>query len=365
MKISQLSTEVKGKQLSSAQQGKQSSSAKMSYQLSPDKIQQLRTVKKPKRVSTTASATGEQQSVVNDQDQDQQIDDDTVTLDVDEDEDDLFQEQAQVNNSSDSDQASSDGDDGIFDDMVGAIDIRGEDEFPGAALAEVWAEKVNLAWKTKMRKTALNALLTKYQTPSNLTELKVPRMNKEIWRLLGKWQRKSDLTMSSTQRCLMKAATAALKLNDYIPNNPRSVKQVAMQTTADIISLMARVNQEITVKRKTTIRPCLKVDFKTLSTYTKATENLFGDNLTQDIKDIQVKRKIEEPSSYGAYGYNKNYNQNRRGSFRGGYSRYNSSSSYQNSSGNFLWRGRGRGSGRPYYRTGYQHQSQSHQKKQQ
>ena len=132
-----------------------------------------------------------------------------------------------------------------------------------------------------------------------------------------------------------------------------STRQVAMQTVADITSLLGKVNRDITLKRKTMIRPALKGDFKTLSTSTTATENLFGDNLTQAIKDIQVKRKIEDPSSLSTSSRYSHYN--RRGQ-RGGSRYYGNSNNY---SGNFLWRGRGRG--RYHHRASHHHQSHQHQ----
>ena len=259
----------------------------------------------------------------------------------------------EIQETSDMELSSEDENDNIFDDMVDSIDIQGEDDLPGEPLPQTWADKVNLAWKTKLAKGVFNVLLQKYKTPSNLTEFKVPKMNSEMWRLIGKWQRKADLSLSGSQRSLMKAATAVLKLHDYFVDMPRSTRQVAMQTVADITSLLGKVNRDITLKRKTMIRPALKGDFKTLSTSTTATENLFGDNLTQAIKDIQVKRKIEDPSSLSTSSRYSYYN--RRGQ-RGGSRYYGNSNNY---SGNFLWRGRGRG--RYHHRASHHHQSHQHQ----
>ena len=363
-----------GKQLSSVSVKKQLSSANEKQQLSSATTQrlstvkgtkQLRTVKKPVKsvvVVPGASACHQQQD-------EQDEEEDAIDLQVNDDNDPLQHEVRNVfqNNEIDSDDDvvvdSSEDDEevaneeDIFDDIVDSIDIRGEDELPGMALPQTWASKVNLAWKTKISKTTLLTLLKKYPVPSNLTDLKVPRMNKEIWRLIGKWQRKSDLSMGSSQRTLSKAATAVLTLHNFTESLSRSTRQLATQTCADVISMLGKVNQDITAKRKTTIRPCLKGDFKTLSTATKVTENLFGDNLTQDIKDIQVKKKIEDNNSYGSYGYKSNNSYgSRRGFFRGGYSggyqHSNYRQNYGNTGGHFLWRG-SRGRGRPYQRTPY------------
>ena len=340
----QLSSVSKKSQLSSAKLSKQLKTANPTW-LSPKKVKQLSPERRPQ---------GSVDEGVDTHDADEEnvdINDDSITLDAGENGDPLAQE-LNANDISDVDLENSteeEGDD-IFENMVEAIDIRGEDDLPGEALPETWAAKINLAWKTKLAKGAFNVLLQKYKTPSNLTEFIVPKMNSEMWRLIGKWQRKADLSLSGSQRALVKAATAALKLHDYFAEMPRSTRQVAMQNTADIISLLGKVNRDITLKRKTMIRPSLKGDFKTLSTSTQVTENLFGDNLTQAIKDIQVKRKIEDPSSISSSANRFQYRRNQRGG-----TRYNNNNNY---TGNFLWRGRGRGRYQP--RASHHHQNQQH-----
>ena len=250
-----------------------------------------------------------------------------------------------------------DNDDDDFQELVNAIDVAGEDEEPGVPLLETWAAKINLAWTTKMSKTNMTTVQGRYLVPSNLTDLKVPKMNHELWRMINKWQKKSDLVMGYTQKLLIKSVAAVLRLNNlcetHIPD--RGNRIAAMRTTVDIVSMLGKVNTDIAQKRKATIRPNLKGDFKTLSSSTKVTDQLFGDNLTQDIKDIQVKRKIEENhfSNYTNRGY---YNQNRR------FTRGNYRGNYNNNGSSFLWRGRGR-SRPPYYRAQGPYQQGQHQQK--
>ena len=230
-------------------------------------------------------------------------------------------------------------DDNIFDDIVGAINIGGDDELlSGEPVPTSWAEKLNTAWQTKIPKASLTTIQQKYKTPSNLTSFRVPKMNKDIWDLCTKWHKKADLTMSASQRALVKATTAVLKLNDYLSNQERSVRHIGMQTTADIVSLLGKVNRELSLRRKHATRPVLKGDYKKLANSTSVTENLFGDNITQDIKDINTKRRIGEQSNrsrnYGSYNY-------RGGGYnRGGYRGANNNNNYDN---HFLWNRRGRG----------------------
>ena len=252
-------------QLSSVLNDKQLSSAK-SAQLKPATKQQLSSAQDSEQLSSA---------------QKPRTTDDAITIRLD-DNDDPLQEELQQQNDDDDSSSEDDAEEGIFEDMVGAIDIQGEDETPGPPLTQIWADKINLAWKTKVNKTAMTALLQKYKTPSNLDALKVPQMNNSIWKLCNKWQRKADLNMSACQRNLIKVVTAVLKIHDHLAVLPRSTRQLAMQTTADIVSMLGKVNREMASKRKISARPVLLGDYKSLATTTEASgENLFGDNLTQ------------------------------------------------------------------------------------
>ena len=241
----------------------------------------------------------------------------------------------------DSDEEHND-DDGMFEDLVNSVDIAGDEEIPGEPVPQIWADKINQAWKTKLGRTTHNAMLQKYRIPSNL-ELKIPQMNNEIWKLCNKWQKKADLNMAASQRTLTKVVTAVLGLQSVFGSNASQMaKQVVFQTTADIVSLLGKVNRELSLKRKISARSVLVGDYKSLATITKdSEENLFGDTLTQDIKDVNIRRKI------GEFG---NRKRDWRGNRRGGGNYYNrsystrdySNNNNNNSGSSFLWRGRGR-----------------------
>ena len=315
---------------------KQLSSAS-SNQLSPGKSQQLSTAR------TKQLSPAKKSSVPQGNNNDINMSsDDEVALHVNRDNDPLAQEVNAENAAGDSDGDSSEdegNDNEIFEDLVSAISVGCDDELlSGEPLLENWAKKLNSAWKTKQSKTYIAGIMQKYRTPSNLTDFRIPKMNKDIWDLCTKWHRKADLNMSASQRALVKATTAVLKLNDYLcADSERSVRQIAMQTTADVVSLLGKVNRELSLRRKTATRSVLKGDYKKLATNsTNVTENLFGDNITQDIKDINTKRRIAEQSNRRNYG---SYNNN----FRGGYHRGGYRGANNNYNNHFLWDRRGRG----------------------
>ena len=186
----------------------------------------------------------------------------------------------------------------------------------------------------------------KYTLPENVT-IKPPKMNKDLWKIMGKWQKKSDLIMAYSQRLVAKSVAGVIKMNEMIASLPRATRQLAMQTTVDIVSMLGKVDKDISMKRKTMVRPSLREDYKTLSYSTEVTENLFGDNVTQEIKDINLKKKIANVPQYGKQ-YNKRYNNGNR-SYRGyrnqGNRRWNNYDNYNNNDGSFLWNTRGRNRG--------------------
>ena len=210
-----------------------------STQLRSAKREQLSTVKPPtSQLRSSANVTRKQRNIPETEPED------TVSIQDNDVDDPLQAELQQQQHDVEEDSSDEEDDDGLFENMVGAIDIQGEEEVPGLPLTQIWADKINLAWKTKIGRTAHNSLLQKYKTPSNLDALKVPTMNNEIWKLCNKWQKKADLNMSASQRTLIKVVAAVLELqSSFTSAMNRATRQVAMQTTADVVALLGKVNR--------------------------------------------------------------------------------------------------------------------------
>ena len=230
---------------------KQLSSAKSSQLSSASNVTQLRSANLSQLSSATGSTQNENQE---DAVQLHEVEDNDDPLRVETDE---IQRNADPQEPEEEDEVSSDEDEidvpdetNIFANLVEGVNIEGDSERPGPAITQVWADKINLAWKTKIGKLTHTALLQKYKTASNLTALAVPQVNKEIWKPLNKWQKKADLNMTSCQRSLIGVVSAVLKLHDNVRTLDRETRQTAMQTAADIVSLLGKVNRELMARRK-------------------------------------------------------------------------------------------------------------------
>ena len=163
-------------------------------QLSPGKTVQQLSSAKSKQLSSAKTPTAALPSL---DDQSDGSGDDELAIHPHADDDPLALE---VNAKSEGESSDEEGDD-IFEDLVGAISIGGDDELlTGEPLPTTWATKLNTAWKTKIPKASLTVIQQKYRTPNNLTDFRIPRMNKDIWDLCSKWHKKADLNMSGSQR---------------------------------------------------------------------------------------------------------------------------------------------------------------------
>ena len=224
--------------------------------------------------------------------------------------------------------------------IIDTLDVCGEEEAPCPPIHHAWADKILKAWGSKQSYASIKPMHEKYKLPSNCIDVKPPKMNIEMWRLLDKWQRKSDLQFSGVQKTLTKVVAATLNLTDInmSPGTSRDVKTRSMQVALDIITMLTKAHTEISAKRKNYIRSVIKPEFKTLCTSTKVTDQLFGDTLAQDIKDCQVKRKLEKShfthSKSSSYRYPYGNNTSTYG---------NKYPGHKNSGNYFLWKARGRG----------------------
>ena len=207
-----------------------------------------------------------------------------------------------------------------------------------------WAEKLKGIWVEDNNLHSMKPLYEKYKIPGNCDNVCAPTMNAEMKRLLhSSWDKKTDITYNGMQKTLTKVFAATVQLNtlNMSKNHTAETKQKGMQITADIVTMLGHVSYELSNQRKFLLGKFIQPQYRQLCAKdtVKPTKFLFGENLSQLIKDVQVKSKI---------GYRDNNTRGRgRGSGRG--------------TQPFLGYGRGRShnrapQGRGYQRGGYQNQ---------
>lgn len=137
------------------------------------------------------------------------------------------------------------------------------------------------------------------------------------------------------QRNLISALSGVIKIIKNVLNEDANKKEL-VQISSDIAGLIGQASKDIAFKRKLFIKSALKDEFKDLVSTgdnNKLTEKLFGDNLSQNIKDLKLRNKLKNN--------NKTSNYKQKSQFSKRNSEYNpyNKNTRPNS---FLGRGRGR-----------------------
>ena len=125
--------------------------------------------------------------------------------------------------------------------IIDTLNVCGDEETLGPPIHQAWADKVLKAWDTKQTYTSIKNVHEKYKLPSNCAVVKPPKMNIEMWRLLDKWQKKSDLQFSGIQKTLTKVVAATLNLTEInmSPGTSKDVRTRSMQVALDMVTTYA------------------------------------------------------------------------------------------------------------------------------
>ncbi|CAB3994449.1 Hypothetical predicted protein, partial [Paramuricea clavata] len=170
-------------------------------------------------------------------------------------------------------------------------------EDTGPPINDKLASIVNKNFSDDVDLTKLKSILNTHKKPENCTELFVPRVNTEIWHKMMPHQRKADIKFSNLQDTLIKGVSALTTAsNDLLvcretktlPNYKDFLSQLL-----DATALFGHVCQELSFKRKETIKPILHPDFKSVCSRThKVRRLLFGEDLPKVVQDLRASTKV-------------------------------------------------------------------------
>ena len=175
--------------------------------------------------------------------------------------------------------------------LIGTLDYVTSTEAAGPCINATWADRLKTIWLEDNNLHSLKPLFEKYRVPSNCDTICAPTMNPEMKRLMtSKWDKKSDIMYSGMQKSLTKVFSAVLQLNDLNMSQSKESRTRSMQITADITAMLGHVSYELSNQRKFHLGRVIQPQFRPLCAKdtVKPTTMLFGENVTQLIKDIQV-----------------------------------------------------------------------------
>ena len=180
--------------------------------------------------------------------------------------------------------------------LIGALDFVTSTESMGPDVNPAWAAKLNGIWLEENNLHSMKPLFDKYKVPANCDSVCAPLMNPEMKRVMtSKWDKKHDITYSGMQKTLTKVVAATLKLNELnMMKQDAQHKKQGLQITADVVAMLGHVSYELSNQRKFMLGKVIQPNFRPLCAKdtVKPTKLLFGENVTQLIKDVQVKNKI-------------------------------------------------------------------------
>ena len=178
------------------------------------------------------------------------------------------------------------------------------DEKADPKVTQKLADIVNKRWTSKLEETKLKDKLLKYNRPDNCEQLKVPKVNPEIWSKLKHGTRSTDLRLANIQKVLVKVGSAVVKSTDTlltIRANPDKFPPAALTEqlgnlvtfNTDAIALLDHVNMEMSYRRRDAIKPNLNTEYSALcGSQVPVTGLLFGDELQTQLNSIKATNKI-------------------------------------------------------------------------
>ena len=157
----------------------------------------------------------------------------------------------------------------------------------GESLDDAIAEVVENLLKSGVDTSKLEAILAKYKAPKNCQMLMPVRVNQGIWSVLSTAARTEDAKLQKQQTTIVKALTATSSAANDVHALMENGTPLAntLEKLADAIAMLAAINRDINMKRRTLIKPELNENYRHLCAPTvPITSQLFGDDVQERIK---------------------------------------------------------------------------------
>ncbi|XP_013379271.1 uncharacterized protein LOC106150815 [Lingula anatina] len=185
----------------------------------------------------------------------------------------------------------------IFHDLSQDLEVEGT----GSPVPEDIATLITTLLSSGLPEDKLKDKLNAYLTPANIPLLCKVKVNQVIWDSLDTTARSSDLKLQKVQglitKALMAGISAAAKLKAAGVQQEDLLQ--SLRHTTDSIVFLAMASREINFKRRDFLKPHIHADYVPLcSTSVPITEELFGDDLSQrmkDIKELKVTKQALQP----------------------------------------------------------------------
>jgi len=149
----------------------------------------------------------------------------------------------------------------------------------GEPAPEAIAKDIDMCLSGKLKEAKVAEVLKLYPTPSNLRRLKAPKLNQPIWSNVKENFRKFDQRLQRIQT----SVTAAMTAMTRSINNDDEMSQ----DMENAFALLCNASNEMSTARKEHLKPGLNPAYVHLCKKPTGIDNLFGDDLQQNVKEIR------------------------------------------------------------------------------
>ncbi len=199
----------------------------------------------------------------------------------------------------------------VIEDLLGPSDVDASTEalsaieqlYSGEDSGEKIDEKLAaVITKTVRRQPSddkMTEKLNSFKRPANIEELKPTRVNPEIWSSLQAKTRSFDIKLQKVESALLKSIVPIVSCIASLMKSEASDPKDLMTKLIDSVAIIGYSKYELNLRRRELIKPDLNRQFSVLcSAQAPVTGLLFGDNLTQQCKDIQENNKLGQKFGY-------------------------------------------------------------------
>ena len=184
------------------------------------------------------------------------------------------------------------------DDLLNILDEGLDNKKKGPLLGTSAKHLVRNWFETETDNSTIKSIIDRYPVPEQCSELSGKQINAEIYRNLSTHAKKRDFRLKSTQSAVATAAIANLRLIDTLTGLfengqlTRETTNLLLQFSSDATKLLAKGYADLSLIRKSLLRPNIQTKYQQLCQQRTYGETLFGSDLTKDVKSIDDNSKI-------------------------------------------------------------------------
>ena len=185
--------------------------------------------------------------------------------------------------------------DDAADDILEALRQELNNEDIGEPVRKDIAELVQSLMKSGLPEEKLKEKMGTYARPENVPSLVPVKVNGPIWESLKPEARSMDLKMQKTHASLIKSITAATQAASTLRNTGQlnGTMRGVLKNILDSIVFNCQALRELNQRRKELLKPSINKNFAHLcSASIPVTDELFGSDLSKQIKDLSETNKI-------------------------------------------------------------------------